>query len=203
MEQLVSLLPVIIGALISGISGFIATKLQARQTAALNNTEAMRGSFSEVLDALCDVRQSLSDIEDSQSGRQSEFTATTDEELQESRDRDAMGAASVDRMTEALSRVDRASVHMGAYASESVMQAYRSLRNTLHEDMLIILGDMTSTGVFVAAHFNTLLDDFDINLEGLALAMKEDLGPARIYRERRFHKPSSSRMCRTNPSQLT
>lgn len=165
LNQLSSLSSVIVGALIAGVASLVVASFQARQTVIQNNREAMRRSFSEVLDALYDTRESLCALGNSQGGRQSEFAATTDEEVQESRDRDAMGVASINRMDEALERANRAAVHMGAYASESTLLAYHTLKDDLFKDLQAMMANAMETHLFVAAHFNTLLDNFDTNLK--------------------------------------
>ncbi|MEE1273441.1 MAG: hypothetical protein UHI81_02950 [Olegusella sp.] len=175
MNQLVSLLPVVVGSLLTGLTSFISIKFQDGRTTAQHNKEALRGCFSNVLDALYDVRDNLLNLGLSQSGRQSEFTATTDEQLQESRDRDNAGVASMNLISEAFDRAGRSAVHMRIYASEPVIQAYRTLENDFREDMLAVLDESTESNKFSAARFNALMASFDTNLDRLALAMKDNL----------------------------
>lgn len=159
---------VIVGALISGITGWLSSLNSSKRDRELSNLEAGRTEYLKALDMANGVQRILLDL----------YNCRTSivEPTGEQRRKDSKGAATVEALERLFDAMSRQSDHLHVYGSPAVIKAFDELMTYAHTVFIKIGLSTYMTAKRKPDTLPEVMDTLDEKVMQLTHVIRKDLG---------------------------
>lgn len=169
-----SLIGVVVGAVISGAVTFLANRQNNSNVMKREKAQARKDQYYMTLDATHRLRSQFEYLRQSLSGRKSEVSAKSDEECQESRQKDEQGVNAIESIHHELEEMQRLGDRLEMVGSSAVVISYKKLLSVIADYRGVLHREVNTNGIFRASSYSAFISRYDQSVEELKQTMRKD-----------------------------